>query len=418
MLTRTRTEEKSHDREDIPLPLSDEAKHEIDKKWFYLYPWISAGEVKTSVERDYLQILSKVWLGVGIVAIIMGFLGGWLSLLGFFTFFSILWVFYTFVFLYLFFVALRRSFMLMNTANVVLTDRAISFGWDIIPYEKIESYKRTIQKWENEFQEPLFLPSHLKDVKNSLMKETVDTIGKWWKMLFNTLGRSQNRYSGQAFMVLTVFGLVYTWVMALVYFWGLFFVWIFSLLMMFIWRFVMRLSWHTVRRINDGFENIDALAHALKESNERLVENLRKARENEWKDALLTNINSGIESINASAKQSLDASKKLRNTLESSQYKSVFNFDTYTGWIRTQIILPLRDIRDLLTQNHLLLSTTIDALEKEMQRLHDAPRENALIPKASSLAALEAQKLRLERQREIFEKHGAQIDEYLRRLDV
>ena len=418
MLTRTRTEEKSHQGEDIPLPLSDEAKHEIDTKWFYLYPWISSWEVKTSVERDYLQILSKVWLGVGIVAIIMWFLGGWLSLLGFFTFFSILWVFYTFVFLYLFFVAVRRALMLTNTANVVLTDRAISFGGDIIPYEKMDEYRPTIKKWEREFQEPLFWPSHLKEVKNSLLKDTVATITKWWKILFDTLGQSHGRNSGQLFMVLAVFGLVYTIVMAVVYFWGLFFVWMFSLIMMFLWRFVMRLSWHTVRRINDGFENIDALAHSLKESNTRLVENLKKARENEWKDALLTNINSGIDTINASAKQSLEASKKLRNTLENSQYKEVFNFDTYTGWIRTQIIRPLEDIRDLLTQNHLLLSNTLESLEKEITNIQDAWEENQVIPKASSLAALEAQKLRLERQREVFERHGTMIDEYLHRLDA
>lgn len=70
MLTRTRTYENPEIAESIPLPLTKEAKAEIDSKGFYLYKWISSPEVKASIQRDYLQILSKISIWIGLIAIL------------------------------------------------------------------------------------------------------------------------------------------------------------------------------------------------------------------------------------------------------------------------------------------------------------------------------------------------------------
>ncbi len=77
--------------------------------------------------------------------------------------------------------------------------------------------------------------------------------------------------------------------------------------------------------------------------------------------------------MNQLAKTSLDDSQKLRKILMNSEYRDIFNFDTYSGWIRTQIILPLRDIRDLLLQNHLLITKTIDELQAQIDMIEKNP---------------------------------------------
>ncbi len=120
MLTRTKTlpEEGTHE---IPLPLSEEAKTEIHAKGFYLYKWISSEEIKTSIQRDYLNLLSYLSLWIGGFSILAGVLGGFLG------FFLVLGFSILLIFFYIFFLTVRRSLLLTNTANVVLTDTAISF---------------------------------------------------------------------------------------------------------------------------------------------------------------------------------------------------------------------------------------------------------------------------------------------------
>ncbi len=120
MLTRTKTLPEEGTQE-IPLPLSEEAKTEIYAKGFYLYKWISSEEIKTSIQRDYLNLLSYLSLWIGGFSILAGVLGGFLG------FFLVLGFSILLIFFYIFFLTVRRSLLLTNTANVVLTDTAISF---------------------------------------------------------------------------------------------------------------------------------------------------------------------------------------------------------------------------------------------------------------------------------------------------
>lgn len=212
-------------------------------------------------------------------------------------------------------------------------------------------------------------------------------------------------------------GIIYTLSLIAVYIGGLFFIWIFSLGFMIVNRIFLRMIGHTVQRIHDLFTDIDIASWQLRETNRDLSDFFTDARENEWKDALLTKIQDGIKSVNQLAKTSLDDSQKLRKILMNSEYRDIFNFDTYSGWIRTQIILPLRDIRDLLLQNHLLITKTIEKLQAQIDMIEKNPWVGGVY-ETSSLSALEAQKMRLEMQRQTLEKHGDQIEAYLAQLEV
>lgn len=415
MLTRTHTYEPHETTHDIPLLLSDEAKTEIDSKWFYLYKWISSTEVKASIQRDYLHILSRFGIWIGLIAILWGLLG-WGGVLGFFFFFSVLGFFYFFIFLYLIILAIRRALLLTNTANVVLTDKAISFWWDIIPYHDLPHYQKKIEKWEKEFDEPLFGNSGIEEKRKSLFKDVIESIGKWWKWAFDFFDNIRiDRWWGQLIFLALIFGLVYSASTAVVYFAGLFFVWIFSLWITILNRIILRLIGQKVQRIHDWFTTIDSFANQLKKTNSDLREALKNAQAHEWKDALLPRINENIKRVNSLADNSLTSSQKLKNILQNSEYKNIFNFDRYHGWIRTQIIIPLRDIRDLLSQNHLLVSTTIDSIDQEIEKIQ-LSKENAMLPKERAIATLEIQKERLRIQLGEFEKYGTRIDEYLTKL--
>ncbi len=115
---RTRTHE-----EETPavLQIPEKIQADIEEKGFHLYKWISPDEVKLSIQRDFLKTLKYVGLPLGILAIIMGLL----TVVGFF----ITIFFGTFLmFLYLFILSLKRSFLLSKSAFVVITDSSISLG--------------------------------------------------------------------------------------------------------------------------------------------------------------------------------------------------------------------------------------------------------------------------------------------------
>lgn|GEM_PF-4912575 len=69
---------------------------------------------------------------------------------------------------------------------------------------------------------------------------------------------------------------------------------------------------------------------------------LEQAQENDWKDGLLLEINSGIERVSSLGKDATSQVVELRNTIYASQYKDMFSFNIYNSWVKKQIIHPLQ----------------------------------------------------------------------------
>lgn len=97
---------------------------------------------------------------------------------------------------------------------------------------------------------------------------------------------------------------------------------------------------------------------------------------------------------------------KLRNLLESSQYKDIFNFVKYGNWIKTQVIEPIDDIYILLEKNKNTIDTTISELEEQISTTKDPSLQKPLT----------LQKDRLELQKENFETVMKMLEGYQEKL--
>jgi hypothetical protein len=88
---------------------------------------------------------------------------------------------------------------------------------------------------------------------------------------------------------------------------------------------------------------------------------------NDWKDSLLTKINSKIEKINNHASLSIDTSIELKKDIKKSKYKTMFNFSIYNSWIKKQIQTPLQQILELLNKNLSILKENKIKIEHQIK---------------------------------------------------
>ena len=207
MIIRTKTLPEEGKQENTLLKnIPEKAKRDIEERGFYLYEWISSEEVKMSIQRDYLEFLSKFWVWIGAFAIFWALLWGWLNPLGFSIFFWILAIAYSITLLYLSFIALKRSISLSNTAKVVLTDKALSLWGEIIRYDEIEKHEQKINAWGKEFSEPLFGESALSKEHSSLLSQTMEKIWNGAKKIFEFSGnfRWNSKDAGQIVLLLFI----------------------------------------------------------------------------------------------------------------------------------------------------------------------------------------------------------------------
>jgi LysM repeat protein len=61
----------------------------------------------------------------------------------------------------------------------------------------------------------------------------------------------------------------------------------------------------------------------------------------------------------------------LKKDIESSKYKEMFNFNIYNSWIKKQIIIPLKQIKDLLNSNLIKLQETLKQITNQIKETTD-----------------------------------------------
>lgn len=383
----TLTKEKSR----IIIP--DKIQEKINERWFYLYSFITPKEVKSSIERDYLKILSTIALPLWAVSIVL-----WIIM--FPLFLATIWITFTVIILYLIIISIKRSITLNHISNVVLTDKAISIWWKIIKNEEFDKQKHQIEKYEKEFDEKLFEESKLWNVGFSLLNEVINKV---WKLFWWIIEHSDN---AKATVFLVLLAIVYVWIISWVYFIWIFIIWIFGLFIMLINKAILKVTWHKIFYINDLFNKIDYSSNILVESKNILSLSLLNALENKWQDWLLNDINKWIKQVNYEANISIQNIFKLRKTLEKSEYKDIFNFEIYNNWIKKQIIEPLEEIKNLLKKNIEIINKTIEELKNQINNTEQV----------SLKTPMELQKIRLEKQKEEFLKYSDLINNYIEKL--
>jgi hypothetical protein len=349
--------------------LPDEINNQVNERGFHLYEWISSDELKMTLEKDYLNIVKTMSIPLAIIAAIAGFIwfawgpaGTIIAVLG------VLGVFYTIVWFILFIRFLHRSYIYTRSANVVITDNHFVSWGNIMEQSDRESVLKKFEKIETIFDEPFLGESRLEEKKSKAKTELFENLKEvafgWWKIL-QQVWRSKD--SGGIVVVVLLVGFLYAAMMAIVYFIGIFFISVFGRLFSWLAHQYLLMTSNTEHRIQTLFWEIQKDSDSLKTWQKNTVTLLNEAWRNEWKENLSGKIWESLEFINSLASNATDNSIKLRKTLESSEYKNIFNFIKYGSWIKTQILEPIQSILDLIQKNKKNLNTTITDIEEQIK---------------------------------------------------
>lgn len=120
----------------------------VDSKGFYLYNWISFEELRKTVARDYLWLLSKMLIPFGLLIILGGLYDFYVlgDMQFIWTLIGISGI-YALIFLVIIFRMIARSWTFLHISNIVFTYTHIGIGGKIIPYEKFDTMAEKLQSW-------------------------------------------------------------------------------------------------------------------------------------------------------------------------------------------------------------------------------------------------------------------------------
>lgn len=342
-------------------------QEDINDRGFHLYKWISPDEVKLSIERDFLWVLKVIWIPLAVISVSAAFLSG----LNIFVFFTTIFFGIWLMFLYLLFLSIKRSRLLSKSAFVVMTNSSISLWWKIHKLSDISAIKSDLDHVWSTFEEDLFWESRLHISKKWLTNDVIEQLFWWYKAIFSlwenrSFTRNDKDSAGWMLIIIALYT-AYIAIMACVYFiWVLFLFFLGKLITKVNTWYLMK-RWASVIKINQLFWDIDRSSDEIKDKRNSLKSLLLRARENDWTDGLLLDINAGIESINDSAQNAVVQVLELKNAITSSRYSDMFRFEVYNTWFKKQISTPLQDILSLLESSRDTLILTSENLQQQIQ---------------------------------------------------
>jgi hypothetical protein len=382
----------------------------VNERGFYLYEWITPDELRMTIDRDYLQIVQRASIPLAIVTAIAGFIGFAWGVLGvIFAGILVLGVFYTIVFLILLARAMHRAYLYTRWANVVITDEHFVSGSSIFKKDSVQEIQKKFQPMEEIFDEKFLWESRLAERKKheqkNLLNNLKEIMSGWWRLIQN-IAKSRSRDTMGVIVVFMIIGILYGLVMMLVYFFGLFLIYILGRVFSIITHKYLLSANNTEYTIQNLFHGIAKDSIALKSEKEQTLRFLQDAQENQWKENLSKKIDDSFRDINTSILRATEKNQELKNLLNNSQYKNIFNFKKYETWIRVQILEPIESLLLLLQKNHDIIEWTIHTLDIQIANTHETSLKNPL----------ELQKTRLMLQKENFASMIKMINGYREKL--
>ncbi len=379
MLTRTLPSPEAIPVQDTESP--EFIEEQVDERWFYLYEWISPDELRMSVQADYLSIIQSASTPLAVVTLIAGFIGLSAGVPG--VILAVLWVltiFYALVIVILIAKMLRKSYLYTCGGNIVITDHHYVSNGTIIERSDFTGQKEAFRELEKTFRELLLEPSglaaHIAMEKKSLL-EQMGSIASGWGKIIQNLGRSRD--AAGIVMVLMIAGVLYGGMMALIYFLWVFFVSIMARAFSWIAHRALLMLNNTEHKIQTWFQSITRASIALKAWQQESVSLLTDAGRGEWTDDLSGRIRDSFARVSEVASTATEETVGLRDILEKSRYKDIFNFAKYTNWIQSQVLSPITEILSLLERNHTTLTATLSALDTQIRETTDPSLRHPLI---------------------------------------
>ncbi len=167
--------------------------------------------------------------------------------------------------------------------------------------------------------------------------------------------------------------------MALVYFLGVFFVAIMARVFSWLAHRVLLALNNTEHEIQTLFQGITRASIALKSGQKQSVSLLTDAGRGEWTDNLSVRLRDSFDVIGEMAGDATDKAVELREILENSKYKEIFNFVKYGNWVQQQVLSPIEEILLLLTKNRDTITHTIASLDSQIILVSDPSHQKPLI---------------------------------------
>lgn len=324
----------------------------VAQRWFYVYEWIGVKDVKESVERDLLKLLSKygfIWAIFVIFPSVIAY-----DLWGpfpYFTFFVTTSIINMILSICILVMSIIRSHSLIKNNKVLITDKYISVNWIISQLENNSIIKTlAIEKISTLFEEKIFDNSNIHLSKNRFINEVTAKISEGYDLILDKT-KVFGKIWEYIWTWLVILYLAYIISVSLIYFVWILIIWFLWFIISFINKKILISIGHEITTINNFFENIDESSNRLETEKSELIQLLEDAKNNDWKDSLLIKINSGIKIINNQASKSVDQSIDLKILIEKSKYSEMFNFTIYNSWIKKQILSPLEELNTLLDIN-------------------------------------------------------------------
>lgn len=412
MLTRTLGEEK------ISLTpttetIQTEITKQVDERGFYLYEWITPDELRKSVQSDYLSIIQAASIPLAVVTFIAGIIGltGWVLwvLIGII---GVLVVFYLIVGIILIVKSLRKSYLYTRWADVVITDNHYISGGKILKKDDFQGQQEAFKVMETVFREPLFKSSELESyitLQKKGLIEKFKTIATGSGKIMDNIGNDKN--SGGIILVIIAAGILYSLMMGIVYFAWVWFVALFARVAAWWAHKILLITNNEEHVIQSFFHEISESSIALKQEKQQAIQFLSEAKENEWIENLSGRINTSFEKINKDAAISTKNSVALREKLENSKYREIFNFGKYDTWIKQQVLSPIEELIELLKNNKKIILKTREDTDMENRK---KPGDNFW--GSSGKQVLEVQQTRFQMQLDSIDRMISMLEGYREKL--
>ena len=339
--------------------INPEIEKEIEEKGFSVYNYISLKELFLTVQRDYLEILSKINWVFWVISIVIWSIA--YIIWKYYLFFYFLFFVYLIIFIILLVKLIKRAFYFKKINNVIYTDNWLILGNKLYKYNQDDKIFSKLEKYEEMFEEFLSKPSSLKKIINS-RKEFISS--KNWSLLSNSVRITDNFWRDWVQIAIFVAIIQFVYILFLYffyYFWFLFWATIFFLVNI-ILKIILKFTKNTEVIIKWKIEDIDKSFLNMKK-----IDYILENKINNFKDWDIFNISKIVEKNFSNFYTEIyfvfNEIKQLFVLLKKSNFSDFINFKKLEIYFKNNFNKPVLNMISMLKKYEELLKKQINLLK-------------------------------------------------------
>lgn len=333
-------------------------ENEIKEKWFCVYNYINLKEFFLTVQRDYLEILSKINLPFWIITIIL-----WIIWFYNDYFYLIIWFLalsYSIIFIILTIKLIIRSYYFLKISDVVYTEKGIIIWNELHNYKDEQKLLSKLEEYWEMFEEFLSKPSNIKKIIERRKKENLkNNLELAWKAFKNIWELWEDAVKLAIPVMLSY--LAYVIFLYFFYYFGyLFGIILFFIISIFL-KIILFFNKNTEVRIKNNIENIDDSF-----VNMRNIDKILSNKISNFKEWEITNISKYVEKNFSNFYLEVisvsEEKKLLFKLISNSEFTNFVNFEKLEKYLKTNFNKPIFDMLIMLEVFKELLEKQINLL--------------------------------------------------------